>query len=102
MPDALAMVKVGNRECELRKLTPWSRTAAIAGAVSGVTLSARSPSGTNKMRLRGGLFWAKAVAADKTVRLRERIVAAQRMGNLALKELGRSGDLVVSRRRLLL
>src|SRR4051812_5584956 len=95
MPDALAMVKVGNSECEFRKLTPLSRTVDIAGAVSGVTFSARSPSGTNKMRLRGGLFWAKAVVADIKVRLRERMVA-QRMKNLASKELGRSGPDVFS------
>ena len=31
------MVKVGNSECEFLKLTPLSRTSAIAGAVSGVT-----------------------------------------------------------------
>ena len=51
-PEALAMVKVGNSECGLAKLTPLSRTAAMAGAVSGVTERARRPSGTNRMRLR--------------------------------------------------
>ena len=49
------MVKVGNSECELVKLTPWSRTAAMVGAVSGVTVRARRPSGTNRIRLCGGL-----------------------------------------------
>ena len=34
------MVKVGNSECEFLKLTPLSRTSAIAGAVSGVTIRA--------------------------------------------------------------
>ena len=34
------MVKVGNSECGLRKLTPWSRSAAMVGAVSGVTVKA--------------------------------------------------------------
>src|SRR5690349_16888874 len=52
MPDALAMVKVGNNECGLVKLTPLSRTAARAGAVSGVIESARRPSGTKRIRLR--------------------------------------------------
>src|SRR4029077_12965751 len=52
MPDALAMVKVGNSECGLAKFTPLSRTAAMAGAVSGVTDRARRPSGTNRIRLR--------------------------------------------------
>src|ERR1700741_2211760 len=52
MPEALAMVKVGNNECGLAKFTPLSRIAAMVGVVSGVTDSARSPSGTNRMRLR--------------------------------------------------
>ena len=51
-PAELAMVKVGNSACGLAKLTPLSRTAARAGAVSGVTDSGRKPSGTNKIRLR--------------------------------------------------
>src|SRR5262249_33718985 len=59
MPDALAMVKVGNRECGLTKLTPRSRAAASVGAVSGVTEWGRKPSGTNKIRLR----WFCAPAA---------------------------------------
>src|SRR5665647_562662 len=58
MAEALAVVKVGNSECGLAKLTPLSRIAAIVGAVAGVTFSARRPSGTNKMRLRGGSAWA--------------------------------------------
>ena len=58
MADALAVVKVGNSECGLAKLTPWSRIAAMVGAVCGVTISARRPSGTNKMRLRGACAWA--------------------------------------------
>ena len=47
------MVKVGNREWGFLKFTPASRSAAIAGAVSGVTFSARRPSGTNRIRLCG-------------------------------------------------
>ncbi len=62
------MVKVGNSECEFLKLTPLSRTSAIAGAVCGVTICPRSPSGTNRIRLRGVLFWANAMPADSTVR----------------------------------
>src|SRR5271154_4130824 len=54
MAEALGMVKVGNMACGFWKLTPRSRTAAMAGAVSGVTICARSPSGTNRMRLCGG------------------------------------------------
>src|SRR6478752_2515149 len=99
MPEALAMVKVGNSECELRKLTPLSRTADMAGAVSGVTFSARSPSGTNKMRLRGGLFWANTVGVEIRQRLRERMVAAPRMKHLAIKEIGRTRPGLFSRFR---
>src|ERR1700754_1972696 len=62
------MVKVGNSECEFLKLTPLSRTSAIAGAVCGVTMRPRMPSGTNRMRLRGGLFWADAGPADNAIR----------------------------------
>ena len=47
------MVKVGNSECGFLKLTPLSRTSAIAGAVSGVTFNARNPSGMNRIRLLG-------------------------------------------------
>ncbi len=53
MPDALAVVKVGNRECEFLKLTPLSRTIAMVGAVSGVTMRPRRPSGMNRMMLCG-------------------------------------------------
>ena len=59
------MVKVGNSECEFLKLTPLSRTSAIAGAVCGVTMRPRRPSGTNRIRLRGVAFCADAAPAVK-------------------------------------
>ena len=59
------MVKVGNSECEFLKLTPLSRTSAIAGALSGVTMRPRRPSGMNRIRL----FWANATPADNVIRL---------------------------------
>ena len=62
------MVKVGNSECEFLKLTPLSRTSAMAGAVCGVTIRPRKPSGTNRIRLRGVSFCANAVPADNSVR----------------------------------
>src|SRR5580704_7999782 len=73
-PEALAMVKVGNSECGLAKLTPWSRIAAMAGAVSGVTLRARKPSGTNRIKLCGvcalaGPAYKPATAQANTSRL---------------------------------
>ena len=37
MAEPFAIVKVGNSECGFLKLTPLSRTSAIAGAVCGVT-----------------------------------------------------------------
>src|ERR1700688_4808924 len=59
-PDALGMVKVGNSECGLAKLTPLSRMAAMVGALSGVTACARKPSGTNRIRLCGACAAAGA------------------------------------------
>src|SRR5262245_36615348 len=53
MAEALAVVKVGKTECGFLKLTPTSRTSAMAGAVSAVTLKARRPSATNRIRLLG-------------------------------------------------
>src|ERR1700688_2008178 len=79
MPEALAMVKVGNSECGFLKLTPWSRTAAIAGAVSGLTIPARNPSGTNRMRLWDVLFCADAVAAESMVRPADRMTSERRI-----------------------
>src|SRR5487761_2462679 len=66
--EALAVVKVGNREWEFLKLTPVSRTAAIAGAVSVVTIRPRNPSGTNRMMLCGAPFCANAVPAEANIR----------------------------------
>ena len=62
------MVKVGNSECEFLKLTPLSRTSAIAGAVCGVTMRPRRPSGTNRIRLRGVAFCADAEPAASAIR----------------------------------
>src|SRR6266480_5776165 len=79
MPEALAMVKVGNSECGFLKLTPLSRTSAMAGAVSGVTFSARKPSGMNRTRLCGVLFCADATAAVNVIRLADSSTIARRM-----------------------
>ncbi len=62
------MVKVGNSECEFLKLTPLSRSSAIAGAVCGVTMRPRRPSGTNRIRLRGVAFCADAEPAASAIR----------------------------------
>src|SRR3974390_128171 len=76
-PDEFGMVKVGNSECGLVKLTPLSRTSAIAGAISGDTNAARRPSGTNRMRLRWPCVWALA-----SCRLKAAQAAASRIFDL--------------------
>src|ERR1700742_3569610 len=77
--DALAVGKVGNNECEFLKFTPLSRTAAIAGAESGVTFSARRPSGTNKIRLCGVAFSADALVAANANRVADSSNIVRRM-----------------------
>src|SRR5262249_15831687 len=67
MPEPLAMVKVGNKECGLEKFTPLSRTAAKVGAVSGVTDNGRRPSGTNRIKLRGVCASAEAICRKMAV-----------------------------------
>jgi len=46
-------VTVGKIEWLLVKVTPASRKAAMPGAVSGRTICARKPSGTNRITLCG-------------------------------------------------
>src|ERR1700722_2683888 len=77
--EALAVVKVGNSECEFLKLTPLSRTSAIAGAVCGVTMRPRNPSGTNRMRFLGLSFCADAEVANSVVRPTVRNRVARRI-----------------------
>ena len=60
------MVKVGNSECEFLKLTPLSRTSAIAGAVCGVTIRPRNPSGTNRIEIVGRVVLRRAAVADNS------------------------------------
>src|SRR5262245_42011138 len=67
MAEALAVVKVGKTECGFLKLTPTSRTAAMAGAVSAVTLKARRPSATNRMRLLGRFVSAASAPLATTM-----------------------------------
>src|SRR4051812_32264299 len=71
------MVKVGNSECEFLKLTPLSRTSAIEGAVCGLTILPRRPSGIKRMRLRGVAFCAEAALADSVIRLAENSTIAR-------------------------
>src|SRR3954467_11670840 len=73
------MVKVGNSECEFLKLTPLSCTSAIAGAVCGVTMRPRKPSGTNRIRLRGVAFCADATLAVSVIRLTDSNTTVRRI-----------------------
>jgi phosphoglycolate phosphatase len=73
------VVKVGNSECEFLKLTPLSRISAIVGAVCGVTIRPRNPSGTNRIRLWGGLFCADAVPANINVRAADNNITERRI-----------------------
>src|SRR5215472_9343097 len=70
MADALGVVNVGKSECGFLKLTPLSRTAAIAGAVVSSTMRARSPSGTKRITLWGWVLeaagWARLITARAT------------------------------------
>src|SRR5262249_27048781 len=75
------------------KLTPLSRTSAIAGAVSGVTFSARNPSGTNRMRLWGVAFSADAAPEASVKRLADSSSMTRRMG-VSLENAGVSAELL--------
>src|SRR5262245_12600415 len=96
MADALAVVKVGNSECEFLRLTPLSRTSAMAGAVSGVTESARSPSGTNRMTLFGRGRSAALACSAKTTKASASIVL--NLDDITLDEVI-SNDIVFPRSR---
>src|SRR5215469_4551919 len=87
MAEPLAVVKVGKIECGFLKLTPLSRTSAIAGAASGVTFSARRPSGTNRIRLWGVALAAQAALAANVKRLADSSMTARRIGNLPRKKM---------------
>src|ERR1700704_5172825 len=73
------MVKVGNSECEFLKWTPLSRISAIAGAVCGVTMRPRKPSGTNRIKLRGVAFCADAAVAVSAIRLADSNTVVRRI-----------------------
>src|SRR5262245_57383676 len=74
------MVKVGNSECEFLKLTPLSRSSAMAGAVCGVTILPRRPSGRNRVGVRGVAFCAEArPAVDSVIRLADNNTMARRI-----------------------
>ena len=53
MAEALAVVKVGNSEWLLRRLTPSRAIAAMVGAVASSTMRKRKPSATNRTTLCG-------------------------------------------------
>src|SRR5437879_2450768 len=61
--EALAVVTVGKSEWLFSKSTPSARTAARAGATSGVTLCERRPSATKMMTLRASAGAAQRLSA---------------------------------------
>src|SRR5579871_6463365 len=83
MAEALAVVKVGYMACEFLKLTPRSRTSAIAGAVSPVTIRPRNPSGTNRMTLCGRWFWANEEAVQTPIRPANNIISKRRIEEIS-------------------
>src|SRR6201991_985988 len=92
------MVKVGNSECEFLKLTPLSRSSAMAGAVSGVTILPRRPSGTKRIKLRGVAFWAEArPAVDSVIRHADSNAMARRIFLPPICRYSAQGVIIVSR-----
>src|SRR5262245_41139398 len=87
------MVKVGNSECEFLKLTPLSRNSAIAGAVCGVTILPRKPSGIKRTKLRGVAFCAEArPVVESVIRLADSNVMARRIWFLPLSAIQHEAD----------
>src|SRR6201746_936079 len=85
------MVKVGNRECEFLKLTPLSRSSAMAGALCGVTIRPRRPSGTNRMMLWGTLCAKAAGEArpeDSAARPADSIISERRIEISPVRQIG--------------
>jgi hypothetical protein len=66
MAAELTIVKVGKIEWLFANRTPWSRTRANVGAIVGLTLSGRNPSGMNKITLWGD--WARAITTSNSAR----------------------------------
>ena len=73
------MVKVGNSECGFLKLTPLSRTAAMAGAVSGVTIQRAQAVRHEQDEVVGLGVLAKAALAAKVKRLADSSMSARRI-----------------------
>src|SRR5262245_21340566 len=87
------MVKVGNSECEFLKLTPLSRSSAMAGAVCGVTILPRKPSGIKRIKLRGVAFCAEArPVVESVIRLADSNVMARRIWFLPLSAIQLEAD----------
>src|ERR1700722_12939295 len=83
MPDAFAVVKVGNSEWLLRRFTPSRAIAAMVGAVLSSTMRYRSPSATKSTTLCGR--FAGACANDAVVR--NESIAMPRMGSTRIGHL---------------
>src|SRR4051794_11345528 len=73
------MVKVGNSECEFLKLTPLSRTSAMAGAVCGEVMRPQMPARPERVKLRWEAFCADATVAVKIIRLADSNILVRRI-----------------------
>src|SRR5215469_2843989 len=86
--DALAVVKVGNSEWLLRRLTPSRAMAAMVGAVVSSTMRARKPSATNSNTLCGGVAAVCAAAGETSASVAKIDVAKVDMTKIGMTKIG--------------
>src|SRR6516162_835117 len=91
IPEAFAVVKVGNSAWLLRRLTPSRAVAAMVGAVRSSTMRKRNPSATNKTILCGGAVGACAKAANAKV-VDRILVARKRSGRMRSSKVSGEDD----------
>src|SRR5271156_2573501 len=91
IPDAFAVVKVGNNAWLLRRLTPSRAIFAMVGAVLSSTIRKRKPSATNRTTLLGRGIGAVVTAADASVVDKIAVPKSNsgRMNSLRAKKLNR-------------
>src|SRR6516165_11859597 len=86
--DALAVVKVGNSEWLLRRLTPSRAMAAMVGAVVSSTMRARKPSATNSNTLCGRVAAVCAAAGETSASVAKIDVAKIDMTKIGMTKIG--------------
>src|SRR5580704_18070869 len=90
MPDAFAVVNVGNNEWLLRRLTPSRALAAMVGAVRSSTMRKRRPSATNRTTLYG--FAAGVCANDAEANVEKIAVPRMSSGRIGRSRNGAGDD----------